>query len=110
LNFVAGSGGLGGGGGFVATVFDSPIRERNREHTPSNSLCLSDYVILDFFQRALAALVATFLRSLAVMVLRRRFPPILPPLRPISDMYSDMLNGVGRRGDSVDNSTKWWAN
>lgn len=38
---------------------------------------------------AIAALAATLLRASLVMVLRRRFPPIWPPLRPIFAIYCD---------------------
>ena len=38
------------------------------------------------FHRAVAAANALACRSSGVMVIRRRFPPILPPLRPIADI------------------------
>jgi hypothetical protein len=41
---------------------------------------------LAFAHRFLAAFEATFLRSSAVMLSRRRFPPIFPPRLPISAM------------------------
>src|SRR5713226_2668959 len=47
-----------------------------------------------YCQRAFAALAATLERCAFVMVLRRRFPPIRPPLRPMADMYSEMLAGA----------------
>src|SRR5271157_4166991 len=45
---------------------------------------------LFFAHRAFAALSATSWRCSAVMVTMRRFPPILPPLRPIADITRDM--------------------
>jgi hypothetical protein len=44
---------------------------------------------------ALAALRATALRSLAVIVCNRRFPPTRPPLRPISDISIEICSFVG---------------
>jgi hypothetical protein len=38
---------------------------------------------------ALAAIVATFRCTSLVMILRRRFPPIKLPLRPVSALYWD---------------------
>src|SRR5690242_20246066 len=55
----------------------------------------ADYRFCAFFQRVLAALAATLERSVLVMVLSLRFPPIWPPLRPIAAMYADRLEGGG---------------
>jgi hypothetical protein len=63
---------------------------------------------LTFAQRFLAAFEATVLRSSAVMVSIRRFPPILPPRLPISAMTFDIMLGVGL-ASRVDSSTIWCA-
>jgi hypothetical protein len=46
-----------------------------------------------FPHRALAAFAATVRRCSLVMVLRRRFPPTRPPLRPMAAMYAERLEG-----------------
>lgn len=46
-----------------------------------------------FFHLAFAAFAATFERWALVMVLRRRFPPIWPPRRPMAAMYSEIFAG-----------------
>jgi hypothetical protein len=65
-----------------------------------------------FFHRAAAAFLATLLRWAAVIVSKRRLPPILPPLRPIADMSMDTWAFVGGSVSSfsrVETLTKWWA-
>src|SRR5208282_5074625 len=49
-----------------------------------------------FSHRACAATFAALLRSLGVIVCKRRLPPILPPLRPISAMSIETCSFVGR--------------
>jgi hypothetical protein len=70
---------------------------------------LSSYVFLCFAQRVLAAFAATSRRSDAVMVSRRRLPPILPPRLPIADMTRDIsdFDGFGSGWLSVERRTIW---
>lgn len=64
-----------------------------------------------FFHRARAAFFATLCRCLAVIVLRRRFPPTLPPLLPIAAMYADREDDrMGSVPSVVDSSTRRCAN
>lgn len=61
---------------------------------------------LAFFQRAEAALAAIFDLSFLVIVSKRRFPPMRPPLRPISAMTREISDFVGG-GDS--GTLSWFA-
>lgn len=63
---------------------------------------------LGFFQRLSAAFLATSRRSSTVMVSKRRFPPILPPLLPIAAITRDIsdLDGLGS-GSVVERRTIW---
>ena len=66
--------------GFVSFSNVPMLDNSNRQETDLSSLA----------HRVLAAFFATALRSSAVMVSRRRFPPIFPPFRPIADITRDM--------------------
>lgn len=56
--------------------------------------------------RALAAPMPMRRRSSGAVVVRRRLPPILPPVRPIAAMTRDMSDLVTIAGRSVDSSVE----
>jgi hypothetical protein len=83
---------------------DNGREETTREEQFVGGINIQPFGFGFFCQRARAALVAILWRSSLESVINRRFPPILPPLRPIAAMYSEMfavtLGGVSR--DAVD--------
>jgi hypothetical protein len=67
-------------------------------------------ISLFLFHRALAACKALACRSSAVIVTKRRLPPILPPLRPIADITREIsawlvARALIGRSDAVERST-----
>ena len=62
--------------------------ERAESRGTWNGVDLFHYLLDGVYEPTCAALAATRLRCCEVMVLRRGFPPIFPPLRPIAAMYA----------------------